>query len=317
MKRLLFTVIGLFVLCIFLVGCERADDNLSDGEKLIQSKGKLGVEKVYQPEWELGDYWVVKRTEQVMDKVDERYIVVVVENKTNMNVSVPLVAREGDINLRALYLRQPKTFSELISGDGEGDNRIDEEVYVLVRYEPTKLEPIYPEDSECGEPMYFQLDFAGDVLKKEQAYSVRDLSLVWDPDIPGRMLKMFHWPLQTGKYWSFPIVNVESDEGKQYVAEKLELSEKEGYDWKEHNAYGKGVVWGYEEGRFMIELFGLYPFYANYDKKEMTVWYDAENEFWDYNTNSNLAGIQLNLTEEVVIKGYGNLSLRLESGNPA
>ncbi|HII72302.1 TPA: hypothetical protein HA265_06115 [Candidatus Woesearchaeota archaeon] len=315
-------IIILMVLGILLVtGCTTYPKKAGPEQEFIASRAELGPEKAYHPDWKTGDYWVVRKTEYLADhdgnvyKEDQRYEVVVVENKTRLNATIPYVAKEGDLNLKALYMRQPKTFADLMTSEPEGDNWVNEDVYVLVRYEPFKLMPVL-DGQGCAEPMYYKLHFELETHKKEQAYSQRDLALVWDPDMPGRRLKMFHWPLQTGKYWSFPIVNVESEEGKRFVKEKVEAAKKEGYDYEEHDVMGRGAVTEYKEGVFTVEITDLYPFYANYDKKDQTFWWHTDSGFWDWKTGSDLAGIKMEFTETVVDWGHEDELTRNSFGNP-
>ena len=298
---------------MILVGC---DIGLESSGGNISSQAMLGLEKAYPPEWELGDYWVVKRVDEIAGKVDVKYYVYAVENKTHLNATVPLVPKEGDLNFRSVYLRQPQSFAELVSSEPEGDYRIDEDVYVLGKYQPQKLEPIYDTYADCYEPTHYRLNFGGETLKKELVYSQKDLRLLWDADSPGRQLKMFHWPLRTGKYWSFPIVDVESNEGEEYIRQKIIEGRELGNDFKEHQAFGKAAVVEYDEGKFMIEMYGLYPFYANYDKKDQVFWYDVEKRFWEWNTYSDLAGIRLNFTETIELAGYGKNLTKDDFGNP-
>ncbi len=316
MKRLLsVTSAGFLTVFVILVsgilfvlsGCS-SDASLS-GDGLIRSSAMLGPEKAYAPIWSVGDYWVIKQEQAVGDKTTIRYFVVLVENKTFINVTIPYTAQENDLNIRSLYLRRAETFSELVSRRPEGDNWVSGDVYVVGRYEPIKLVPVY-DSSGCSEPEEYRLDFFLDVLKKELAYSQQDLSLVWDPDSPGRQLKMFHWPLRTGKYWSFPVINIDSEEGRKFVRQKVSEGQEQGYDFKEYQVFAHGAVVDYDvvTGRFVVELSGLYPFFANYDKKEMTFWYDPESRFWDWNVHSDLAGVKVNLTESVVLSGHVDLS---------
>ncbi len=301
-------VITLLSLC-FVLGCSEKD---IVGPGQIKSSAHLGAEKAHPPNWEIGNYWVIKRTEKVEDhdgnvyKDDERMLVIVVENATHLNATIPYTAKEGDLNVRSLYLRRATTFDELESRGPEGDNWVDEDVYVVKRYEPTKLKPVYDETGTCGEPRYYQLDFTSEKHEKEIAYSQKDLSLVWDPDMPGRRMKMFHWPLRTGKYWSFTIINTNSSEGQKFLREKLEWARKEGYDFDENDVLGKGTITDYTDGRFNIEMFSLYPFFANYDKKEQTFIYDTNNSYWDWRVHSDLAGVVSDLSEIVVISGHTN-----------
>ncbi len=334
-KMRFFMILLIFAL---LSGCAQFDDTP------ITSTPNFGSEIAHKPDWQVGDFWVIKQIKTINDKTDVQFYVYTVKNKTFLSATIPYTAKEDDLNLKALYLRQSKTFQELQNSTPEGDNLISESVYVLERFEPIKLEPRY---TGCPKPTFYQLDFESEKLTKEFAYATYDLRLVWDPDIPGRQLKYFHWPLQTGKYWSYPIINMGSVEGQKFVDEKIAKAKDDGFDIAPHEVFSRAIISDYltdfsdissdissdtssdissdtssdtfsnnfsnnfssnyfnnsYSNSFIIEISHLYPFFANYDRNELTIIYNNKSKFWTENYHSDLAGIAINQTQEIVFYG--------------